>query len=115
MKTIKIEPAGTKEVQITLGNFRLTNGLRLSSISPVGCEYIPTAEKLALEAKGKTDSYYVIAFIEYDEDEETCDMRTIGPRFHETVNTYEDWKNVQTLIKIAYNLIVVANCNEEDE
>ena len=115
METIKITPTGTKEVEITLGKFRLMNGLRLSDRSETGCEFIPVKEELALEAKCKSDSYYVIAFIEYDEDEETCDMRTVGPRFHEAINTYEDWKIVQTLIKTAYNLIVTANCNEEDE
>ena len=114
METIKIEPTGTKEVQIILGKFRLTNGLRLSGHS-LECEVIPTKEKLALETRNKSGNYYVIAFIEYDEDEEICDMRTVGPRFHEAVETYEDWKIVQTLIKTAYNLIVVANCNEEDE
>lgn len=115
MKTIKLKPAGTKEVEITLGNFRLTNGIRFSRHDATGCEFIPVKEKLALEAKSKSDGYYVIAFIKYDEDRETCDINTIGPRFHEVINTYEDWKNVQTLIKAAYNLITVANCNKEDD
>ena len=112
MQTIKITPTGTKDIEIKLGRFRLTNGLR---IGMEGCEYIPATEKLALEAKGRADNYYVIAFIEYKEGEETCDMRTIGPRFHEAVETYENWKNVQTLIKIAFDLIVTMNCNKEDE
>lgn len=112
MKIIEITPTGTKEVEIKLGRFRLTNGLR---IGMKGCEYIPATEKLALEAKGRADNYYVIAFIEYKEGEETCDMRTVGPRFNEEIETYEDWKNVQTLIKIAYDLIITMNCNKEDE
>ena len=113
METVKIEPTGTKEVEVKLGRFKLTNGLRLSSISPVGCEYIPTAEKLALEAKGKKENYYVIAFIEYDSKEETCDMRTVGPRFHEEVDSDKDWNDVRALIQIAYELILAAN-NVED-
>ena len=112
METVKIEPAGVKEVEVTLGRFRLTNGLRLSSVSPVGCEYVPTAEKLALEAKGK-ENYYVIAFIDYDSKEETCDMRTVGLRFHQNITSYEDWISVKTLIKMAYDIILAAN-NIED-
>ena len=112
METVKIEPAGVKEVEVTLGRFRLTNGLRLSSVSPVGCEYIPATEELALEAKGK-ENYYVIAFIEYDSKEETCDMRTVGPRFHEEVDSDKDWHDVKALIQIAYEIILAAN-NIED-
>jgi len=109
----KIEPTGTKDVEITLGKFRLTNALRLSSLSPVGCEFIPTAKELALEAKF-TESYCVIAFIEYDEDEGTCDMRTVGPRFHEAINDDNDWHQVKALIETAYRLIPAANLPEED-
>lgn len=112
MKTIKIEPTGTKEVEVILGRFRLTNGLRLSSVSPMGCEYIPTAEELDLEC-GEKDHYHVIAYIEYDRKEETCDMRTVGSRFHQEVTSYEDWMNVKTLIKMAYDIILTANKIED--
>lgn len=112
MKTIKIEPAGTKEVEVILGRFRLTNALRLSSVSPIGCEYVSTAEELALEV-GEKGHYCVIAYIEYDSNEDMCEMRTVGSRFHQEVANYEDWINVKTLIKMAYDIILAAN-NIED-
>ncbi len=114
MKTTKITPTGNKEVEIKLGKFKLTNGLRLSSVSPVGCEYIPVAEELVIEATHDNgESYYVIAFIEYDRKEETCDMRTVGPRFHQEINSNDDWNKVKTLIETAYNLIIAANEKED--
>ena len=113
MGTVKIEPAGVKEVEVILGRFKLINGCRFSEASPLGCEYIPAAEKLALEVKGEENCYYVIAFIEYDSKNESCDMRTVGSRFHQNVISYEDWISVKTLIKMASDIILAAN-NIED-
>ena len=116
METKVIEPNGKKEIEIKIGKFYLTNGLRLYSLEPFGCTYIPAAMELALEAETDNEGHrYVIAWIEWDEDEECCDMRTVGPRFINEIQTDTDWHNVKALINIAHEYIAAANANKEEE
>lgn len=115
METKVITPTGTKEVEIKLGKFRLTNGLRITSFKDMGAAYIPAVEELTLEAATDDEGhYYVIAFIKYDKDEEYCDMRTVGPRFIKEIKTDKDWHDAKALIEMANVYIKAANYKEED-
>lgn len=116
METKVIKPATEREMELNLGKFRLMNAMRLTSLGPIGCTYIPAMQELALEAQTDDEGhYYVIAFIEWDEDEGCCDMRTVGPRFIQSIKTDKDWHDVKALINIAHEYIAAANNYQKED
>lgn len=121
MISTNIKPKNQKTIEITIGRFRLTNVIRLTNSYPVECEYISASKELALEERLNADtpdaqpSYYVIAFFNYVDDEESVDMRTVGDRFVNAMRTVGDMQTIKYMLKLANDSIVAANSIDDSE
>ena len=113
METHKITPTGEKEIEVSVGKFRLTNALRIAPFDP-GAEYIPACEELAIEARNDDGSYCVIAFVEWDNEEEITEMRTVGERVLDVVESDLEWHQFYVLYDMAAHFIEAKNRERED-
>lgn len=121
MTSTSIKPKNQKTIEIIIGRFRLTNVIKMTNFNPLACEYVPANEELALEecinSNGPEEkpSYYVIAFFTYDDAEESVDMRTVGDRFVNAMQTVSDMQTIKYMLKLANDSILAANSIKDVE
>lgn len=122
MNCTSIKPKNQKTIEITIGRFRLVNAIKLTNSNPIACEYVSASKELALvecinsnNCSEEKPSYYVIASFTYNDDDESVDMKTVGARFMNAMQTVSDMQTIKYMLKLANDSILAANSVKDIE